>query len=173
MSCDTNWGNYDGYLLESDSKIQRSIVLDKADTLSISAGDTRMGISPYPGTFFTFHHNAGKIETCFFGQGAILIDSYINEVRNNKDFLLVMQTSMDKICECNPECLEEKYGIESYSAASFRACRKALNESGLHDFWIIIKQTNEIFGPYSFEKYVLMRDSLNVPHELQLSFERS
>mgnify|MGYP006116916941 CR=1 len=171
ISCETKWGKYHGYKLDYDSELQYYIVLDKTDTTAISEGDSRENITPYPGAFLKLHSNDRVIDTLFFGKGTIVISTYVKEVKYDDSFIIVDQTLLSKLCECNPHCLEEEYGIGGYSATSFNLCRNALENSDIHDYWIIDKRTDDIYGPYELVKYLIMRNKLNIPPKLKLKTE--
>ena len=172
FSCETKWGEYGEYKMDYDSKLQYYIVLDKSDTFAISKGDTRENISPYPGAFLKLHNTDSIIDTCFFAKGAIVITTFVNEVKYDDNFILVDQTLLGKICECNPNCLKEKYGIaEPLTATTFELCEDALKKSDIHDYWIINKITDDVYGPYSKEGYLLKREKLKVPEDLKLKTE--
>ena len=88
------------------------------------------------------------------------------------EFGLVNQKLLGKICECNPDCLKEKFGKESHTATSFEFCKDALKKSTIHDYWIIVKATNVIYGPLTTSQYAQKRKDLSVSDDLKLDFEK-
>lgn len=165
-SCETKWDNYGGYKLDYDNKFQHYIVLDKSDTLCTNP----LGYA-HEGCRIIFHNPQGDIDTFCIDKGGIVIDAYIDDVEYDERFILVDQKLLGKICECNPECLKEKYGKESHTATSFEVCKEALRNSDIHDCWIIRKKTNDVFGSYTPKEFLIKCNKLGVPEKLKFDFE--
>lgn len=166
-SCETKWDNYGGYKMDYDSKLQHYIILDKSDTVCTNP----LGYT-HEGCRIIFHNPQGDIDTFCIDKGGTVIETYVDEVKYDDKFILVNQKLLGKICECNPDCLKEKYGKESHTATSFEFCKDALKKSKVHDYWIIVKATNDIYGPLSANQYAQKRKALSVPGDLKLDFEK-
>lgn len=167
FSCDSNWGEYGGYKMDYDSKLEYYIVLDKADTTCVNS----LGYS-HKGSQITFYRDSCTTDTICLAKGAIVIETFVNEVVFDSSFVLVDQKPLDKICECNVDCLREKYNREAYTATSFDFCKEGLEKSSIHDYWIIKKKTDEIYGPLSRVDYLKKREVFGVPDELKLDVEQ-
>ena len=166
-SCETKWDNYGGYKMDYDSKLQHYIILDKSDTVCTNP----LGYT-HEGCRIIFHNPQGNIDTFCIDKGGTVIETYVDEVKYDDKFILVNQKLLGKICECNPDCLKEKYGKESHTATSFEFCKDALKKSKIHDYWIIVKATNDVYGPLSTSQYTQKRKALSVPVNLKLDFEK-
>lgn len=47
-----------------------------------------------------------------------------------------------------------------------------LEESPIHQYWIIVKTTADVYGPFSYEDYLKMKKELGVPETLKLKREK-
>jgi hypothetical protein len=160
ISCSTDWRNYGGYMMESSSKLDYFIVLDKADTI-IENG--------WKGVYINYHKD-DTLKTYFLGKGGKIIDSYVDDVCFNEKFIIVSQKPLDSICECNSKCGSNKY--ENWDKlATYKLCKKALKKSTFHNYWIINKNKNELFGPFTPDKYIEIKNNLKIPENLKLKFE--
>ena len=91
----------------------------------------------------------------------VIIEEYVHEITGNDTIVLVDQKPYDKILE---ECDGELWN------PSLR--KKALKESSLHEYWIIMAKDFHVYGPLSEQQYYKYREKLNVPDNLRLSFEK-
>ena len=60
------------------------------------------------GINLTYYEDSSKVKKYFRNEDWI-IDSYVNNAVSDNKFVLIDQTPIDSICECNEKCLEEKY----------------------------------------------------------------
>lgn len=163
FSCETNWGKYDGYALDYDSALDYYIILDKGEVISAADTDTER---KKKAVLVTFHNDPDKVDSLLLGRGAIIIESFVNNVIHNSDFVLVDQKPLDSVCECNEQCIQEKYKGRS-DLNTYNHCKGALENSTFHQYWIIKKNVNQIYGPLSKEKFLQKRKELGVPEELK------
>lgn len=152
--------------MEYDSKQEHYIVLDKSDTVCMNP----LGY-PYNGCRIIFQKSQGLADTFCIEKGMPVIQSNIVQAECNKTYILVDQKSLDKICECNPDCLKGKYGNAGLEDTSYKLCDDALNNSKIHDYWIIIKPKNMVYGPFSKDEYIQKKNELNIPESLKLDIE--
>ena len=50
---------------------------------------------------------------------------------------------------------------------------KMLKESPIHQFWIINHVSKDVYGPFSYEEYLLKKKELKVNPELKLKYENN
>lgn len=163
-SCETNWGNYNGYKMEYESAMDYYIVLDKIDTI----------LENYPyynkGTFVKYYNNDLTIDTFFIGNGSQVISSFVDADKSNFDsvFILVAQKPIKNICECNDSCF---ITMPSFDNKSYSRCKEALVKSTFYQYWIINKVKNAVYGPFNKKEYLQKRREIGVREELQLKGE--
>lgn len=167
-ACKTNakWENYGGYKIDYDSKFEHYIVLDKIDTTYDYLWDTGE-ITRYDGAFIKYHLNNSTIDTIFISNGGIVIQSFIDDVVFDDSFILVDQKPLGKICEVD---YPKDKNASTFNQDEFMMDR--LKESNMHDYWIILKKTNEIYGPLTKKDYLDIKKKLNVPSNLSLRTEQ-
>ena len=163
-SCQSNWGDFNGYNLEYDSSLDYYLILNKGEP--ILASDTKTEITK-KGVKVQFHKPNEIIDTLIIGKGYKIINSFIDKNKINADlnFILVAQKPLEEICECN-DCVYEKFPNKAIS--SYELCLKALRKFNKYKYWIVNKNTNDIYGPYDKKQYLAKRKELNVPKSLQL-----
>ena len=128
----------------------------------------------YEGCYFNFHHDS-ITETKFvinIEPFYTLIDVHISDHIINDTFLLADQKPIDSI-----------FGKrEPYFRGGYRRPRapnradeelKLLEESPIHQFWIINHVSKDVYGPFSYEEYLLKKKELKVNPELKLKYENN
>ena len=166
ISCETNWGKYGGYKMDYDSALQYYIVLDKIDTVLENYSYYNKG------AYIRFHQNSSNTNILFISIGGMVIAPFVvaNQTVYDSTFVLVTQKPLDSICECNEECLKSQYSNHS-KLSTYDICKKALKESSYYHYWIIDKKNNIIFGGYERDQFIMICDSLNVPHKLRFQMK--
>lgn len=165
-ACESNWGEYGGYKMDSDSAMDYYIVLDKIDTV----------LTDYPyynkGSFITYYGKDVAPRTGFCGNGGRVIGSFVDDemVAFDSTFILVGQKPLDSICECNHKCMDERFSNVS-ELPTYKICKNALEASSYYQYWIINKSQNAVYGPYLRVDFLQMREELGVPDELKYPFE--
>jgi len=167
FSCKSDWGNYGEYRLDYDSELEYYIVMNQTDEICTNP----LGYS-HKGAIVIFYGPEESVDTFCIDKGGIVIESFVADVAFDSLFILVDQKPLEKICECNIECLEEVYNREPHTSTSFDFCKKGLEKSKIHDYWIIVKQPNKIYGPLSKHAYVKKKEELMVPKHLSLKSEK-
>jgi hypothetical protein len=84
----------------------------------------------------------------------IIIESNVIDINVNKDFILAVQKLDTGNLEVRADIIIDT----------------ELEEKDLR-YFIIVKFTGSIYGPYSKEKYLLKRNELNIPKELKLGLK--
>jgi len=165
-SCETDRGNYDGYKIAYESKMEYYIVLDKTDTV----------LENYPfykkGTFIKYYRNDSVIDTVFISDKGMIVAPFIdiNKTLFDNTFILIVQKPLDSICECNDTCLINTYQ-NSRNLPKYKMCYEALENSSFYQYWIINKLSNTVYGPYRKDEFLNKRRELGVPKELKFDFE--
>lgn len=158
--------DFEGYSIESMSAMQYYIVLSNNGNTFCRDPNGNM----YTGRNLKFISMKGEIDTMCMGIGATIIDSYVNDVSNDDLFILVDQKPLDSICEFNDSCGRKKYK-DWDDLPHYPIALKALKQSIIHDYWIIEKKNDNIYGPLSKESYFKKKQDLKVPNSLKLKFE--
>jgi hypothetical protein len=165
FACEPDWGKYGGYALEYASALEYYIILDKGE--EITANDTNSE-SLKKGLFIKYHKQNNLVDTILIGRGAIVIQSFVNDVKFDNKFILVDQKPIDSICECKPECIKRLYGTKA-NLSSYKLCEESLRKSRFHQYWIIKKDVDEVYGPFQKERFLQVQRSLGVSDNLQVS----
>jgi hypothetical protein len=168
LSCENNLKSMEGYRIEYRNRLDHYIAFSKGPTFSAADDSVEIRVK---GVRIKYHYPDGKIDTVFSGRNWEIISSYVDfdECSSDKNFLLVAQKPLRNICECNDTCRSNKYGSD---VSSFQLCDKAIKDSKEYSYWIIIKQSDDVFGPYSKTQYLLMREKLNIPVKLKMKWEK-
>lgn len=162
-SCEINWNEeYGGYKMDYGTTFERYLVLDKADTVFITQFGVREGCK------ILYHDSQGCVDTVCIAKEWSIISSYVDEVKYDDNFILVARKPFELICDCNWDCIIEKYGSKRYGLERPNLCKDALKNCTMYDFWIIVKSTNNIYGSYNKQEYLQKRKELKVPEKLEL-----
>jgi hypothetical protein len=162
VACKSLVSDYGGYKLEENPEFGDNLILDHSDASSyhIWSDGTK---SLVKGANLKFHRNE-RTDTLFIGKGSIVIESYINNVKHDSLFIIVDQKPLDSIWGAiinkNSAPQREKRFVNSTDAI------KCLKNSKIHNYWIISKRTNDVFGPYTFTKFISMKQKLGVAERL-------
>ena len=161
---------YNVCLEGSGSEVGDIIRLYKSDTTVIFPNTNRK----YEGSYFNFHHDS-VIETKFIRNIEYfytLIDIHISDHIINDTFLLADQKPIDSILgKMEPD------GYGGYQRPRepniYSEKLKMLKESPIHQFWIINHVSKDVYGPFSYEEYLLKKKELKVNPELKLKYENN
>lgn len=161
---------YNVCLEGSGSEVGDIIRLYKSDTTVIFPNTNR----EYEGSYFSFHHDS-VIETKFIRNIEYfytLIDIHISDHIINDTFLLADQKPIDSILgKMEPD------GYGGYQRPRepniYSEKLKMLKESPIHQFWIINHVSKDVYGPFSYEEYLLKKKELKVNPELKLKYENN
>jgi len=104
-----------------------------------------------------------SLDTC--NHWDVVVRSYVAELEDNDDFILVKQKPKDKYKALVKTLDWDTIPYEPYDG--FRDHYK------FYEYWIIKKKANEIYGPLSQTLYNQYRKELNVPDDLLLLSEKS
>ena len=160
--CQPAWRQLGGFGLDYDRSGNHFIILDKHDIID-SLGRK--------GCIMKFYNLNSKIDSVYIGTEETVIDKLVNEVQFDDNFILVDQKPMDSICECVYECGMKKYK-DWNTRPTLKICQAAIKKSTFHQYWIIDKIKNSVFGPFTFNDYLIMKNRLRIDKKLKLEREK-
>lgn len=161
-ACSRGTNDYGGFAIELDTEFGKHLKLTLADTLGEHYWEDG-AVTKHEGMYLEYH-GITDIDTLFVWLDAIVIESHINKVKSDSNYITIDQKPLDLI-----------FGkIESKNLNPHRAnwpgnvddAKKMLNESPTHRYWIINKNTKEIYGGYKKEVFDTIFKELKIPQEL-------
>lgn len=153
-----------------------ALVLLKGDTVTM-ARMNEYRTCEAEGKFFHYHKPDGNVETKFLWSHYRMwvIPCFVAEYEENYEFLIADQKPLDSILGKRKSVYDENgFFVRSFRPNDQRNPMlndKMLNESPIHQFWIIALCTADVYGPLSYEDYVKKRIELGVPPDLKLKCE--
>lgn len=165
-SC-VNFDNYDGYEKVQDTELGSSLTLSKFDTVVFTTDGE--GIRSKQKGVFIKYHKRNQTDTIFIWYGTDVIVSHVNEIKGDKMFLLIDQKPLDSIF--GKYVRYGDYNIRPNKPERYDEVVEKLKNSNIHQYWIIDKGSNDVYGGYSELEYLRMRKSLKVSEKLKLDFE--
>ena len=156
----------EGYELSENPEYGENIVVNRADTTFFHTwGDGRKTLQK--GVLVKFHSLQNKIDTSFIWAGAIVIPSFIAEVKFDSLFVIVRQKPLDEIWG---KYFTDSNGVyrRSNESDKLTLAVKKLKESKINYYWIIRKKTDDIYGPLDWDEYIQKREEIGIPTGLQL-----
>ena len=168
-SCETDWGNFGGYCLDYNEhdRTSRYLILDKGNIRT--AVDTEKEMLK-KGILVKYYSNSSKVDTFLLCKEDIIIDSYIEDFNFDNTFILVDQKPIDSIFGVTKEYFDKNH--VPYLMRIKEPTKKALNESNFHQYWIINKLKDNIYGPFNKKEYYLKKRELGITDNLRLKFEK-
>ncbi len=157
---------FDGYRIWEPNYLDRSLRMDRGDYFhpdETYEDERRKGIK------VTYIRNNDS-SVNFIGKDMSLIDEYIDDAVDNKEFILVDQKPLDSIFGK----IEEQYINDKIDHVGRKIfpMKELINESNIHQYWIIRKKLDYVYGPFRKEEYILKKKELGVPDNLKLKFEK-
>lgn len=120
----------------------------------------------YPNGMFIIYHRHNNIDTVFIWKEAPIINAHIWNTKADDIYITVDQKPYDLIFgEIS------KKGSRLYRPSNTGKAERMLKESKIHRYWIINKNTNNVYGGYEKDEFLMMCDSLNVPHKLRFQMK--
>lgn len=127
---------------------------------------------PEKGMFIHYHITKDSIYDFFNVEGTCIIKSHIHNYVKNDTFMLIDQKPIDTIfgtfIEIYYNDTDYLYKRKYDTVDNERDRLQLLNDSHTHYFWIIGIKTADVYGPFTFEDYLVKRKELGVPNNLQL-----
>lgn len=164
-----------GYSLEYDEEYENWIVkiefFKAADTSCVDENGNK-----YSAHIMKFLRSSGNSDTfCIEVGGAqikTIIDSYVSDVSYDSTFILVDQKPLDSIFGPIQEFRPTPDSNSWYSGRPRDPNMADLRKSKIHQYWIIDKTKDYIYGPLKDEEYFLKKRELGVPEDLRLKYEK-
>ena len=175
--------HYDGYQYgvgPSDEEVGcKDVHLCKGDTIAWTR--TSPCSSEQLGTFFHYHQG-DSIKTIFLWADTwyypTIIEGHIVDYSYNDDYLLADQKPLDSIWGKYINIYRSD-GSFGYSRREYDTInhydkrRKQLEDTPTtHQYWIMVVKTADVYGPFSYEDYLIMKQQLGVPPTLKLKWEK-
>jgi hypothetical protein len=162
-SCILESSDLGGYHKREDTELGQNIILSHSDT-SLYHIFKDSSKSLQKGSFVKYHQKH-QIDTLFIEKGSIVIESHINKVNYNKQFIIIDQKPLDSIFG---EITNKEFSPHRKNKPDdYREALNKLNKSKIHKYWIINKRTDDIYGPYSKKVYLQKRKELNISEKLK------
>lgn len=143
-----------GILLIFSSCMNSSVDLGDGYVVDYNTGDLdRVVMIKHPsgGILINSYDSSHKVKSRYCRNEDWIINSYVNKSSSNKNFTLIERIPIEKICECNFECLEKKYPEENRK--SYELCSEALRKSSLREYYVIDKRNNFLYGPMTLNEF--------------------
>lgn len=138
--------------------------------------------NPREGRFFYYHENDSIIKRficCDKTYAGEIIDGHIDDYIYDSTFLLMDQKPVDSILGKHIRIYYDKNDSSNYYyRREYDTCQRytetimMLHLSNIHQYWIIDKTTQDVYGPLSFEDYLKKKAELGVPSTLMLKREK-
>lgn len=166
-SCKLGMKDYGGYTLSENPEYGEDLTLSYADTSAYHqwADGSR---SLQKGVFLKYI-SSNKIDTIFCWVGSSVITTYIVDINYDSNFIIMDQKPLDSIWG-----LVVNIDYRPDREKQFENAREAieyLENSKIHNFWIINKKLKEVYGPMQKREYAERRKELKIPKELVLKEE--
>jgi len=166
-SCSKSVSDFGGYSKSENPEYGYNIILNHSDTFSYHRWED--GTKSFQSGAFLKFHSKQSVDTVFIWEGAIVIESFIEELIFNQEFIIVDQKPLDTIWGPIINKLSSPRRKNIYPNA--REAIKQLQDSNIHQYWIINKLTNDIYCLNSRLEYFKKKKELGVPLSLKLTFE--
>lgn len=166
----------------SDSGHYNDVHLNAGDTISWARTGDPCYYVESEGKYFNYH-NEDTVRTVFIVCDSFygtIIDGHVVDYSRNANYLLVDQKPIDSILGKEiiiydndgnyKRTIREFDTIHNYQ---WDAYEKWLEESPtIHQYWILVINTADVYGPFTYEDYLDMKQQLGVPPTLILKCEK-
>lgn len=135
---------------------------------------------PREGRLFHYHKNDTVINRficCNKTYYGTVIEGHIFDYSKDSIFLLVDQKPVDSIFGRYISIYDDN-GNFMYSRREYDTIQnwydkqRILNLSNAHQYWIVHKQTLDVYGPFSYDDYLDTKKQISVPPSLMLKMEK-
>lgn len=168
-----NRPKYNVYCYQNEQGFNE-IMLIKGDTIG-------WNFNQYMEGKYYHYHKGDTIVTHFVFSGdswihGTVISGHISDYIQDDSFLLADKKPLDSILGKYIRIVTKNnnvYSRREYDTINkYGANVKMLEESPIHQYWIIVKTTADVYGPFSYEDYLKMKKELGVPETLKLKREK-
>ncbi len=122
------------------------------------------------GKWIKFVDRNNSIDSCIVGKGGAVIDSYVDDAIFDNKFILVDQKDLDSIF--GPYKIHIDQNNDTSSIRKIPESMEGIEISNFHQYWIINKNIDYVYGPFRKEEYLQKKKELGVPVNLKLKFEK-
>lgn len=155
-----------------------AVLLYRGDTIMCSPSNTNQ--EEFTGKCFHYHEG-DSVRTEFLlsrsWRYATIIKGHIVDYSRNDDYLLIDQKPIDSILG---EYITHYYDDGSFwyemreydTIGNYKKKMKMIEDSPIHQYWILNIKTADVWGPFSYEKYLDMKKQLGIPPTLMLKAEK-
>ena len=134
------------------------------------------------GRFFHYHPNDDTVYTKFVMESGpdygTIITGHIDESVKDSVFLLADRKPLDSIfgplqtLPCPFDSNSTFLGRPKEPLTNYDDYWKMIKDSQYHDYWILNMKTSDVYGPLTFDEYMVKKKELGVPKDLKLKYER-
>ena len=164
-----SFGRPDIMIVKDNTAVGCCAMLIHGDTVCVPIGQS---LKRHKGKFFYFHRN-NQIDTIFCIEEFPLLCPHIHDYTKGKNFILFDQIPMDSVFGRFVSWHENLgYVGRKNLPTSKKDSEAMIRTSNIHVYWILNKQTSDVYGPMSFEQYLAKKKDLGVPENLLLKYEK-
>lgn len=167
-SCEMLDKDYGGYVLSENPEYGNELALSFYDTSAYHQWENGSR-SLHKGVFLKYVYD-NKIDTLFVWEGSTVIEAHINDIKYDNNYIIVDQKPLDSIW--GPIINADYAPIRKKQFENARDAINFLENSNIHNLWIINKDLKKVYGPFTKQEYLQKRKELRIPAELQLDFEK-
>lgn len=130
------------------------------------------------GKFFHYHDGDSVRTELLWNTNewyAPIIEGHIVDYAKNDCYLLADQKPLDSILGGYVHDGNGRYhGLREYDTTmNYNQLKKQLEDTPTtHQYWIMVVKTADVYGPFSYEDYIDMKNKLGVPPTLKLKREK-
>ena len=134
------------------------------------------------GRFFHYHPNDDTVYTRFVMESGpdygTIISGHIAESVKDSVFLLADRKPLDSIfgplqtLPCPFDSNSTFLGRPKEPLTNYDDYWKMIKDSQYHDYWILNMKTSDVYGPLTFDEYMVKKKEFGVPMDLKLKCER-
>ncbi|MDI9311307.1 MAG: hypothetical protein QM535_13940 [Limnohabitans sp.] len=128
ISCNVKNNNLGGFEVDYDHNNFKCLVINKTDRITY--------INSIPCNTIEVTYAKGDIvKKEIIGYGGNIIEAIIDDCKSNDNFIIIKQLPIYDICD--------------FDKITINQCEEKLNNYKKYCYWIIQKNINTIYGPYS------------------------
>lgn len=182
IGCNRFPNNFSIGVGRSDFENCNDVHLCNGDTISWAQTGDSCCYFESEGKFFNYHQKDTVRKKFVISDSGIygtIIRGHVVDYSRNGKYLLVDQKPIDSILG-KEITIYSKDGRYSYSRREYDTVnqydaywRMLDNSPVIHQYWIIVIKTADVYGPYSYKDYLNMRQQLGVPPTLILKCDKN
>ncbi len=162
-ACNMKTNDYGGFAIGEDTEFGRHLKLTLADTIGEHYWEDGT-VTQHKGMFLKYHDITDVDTTLFIWLDGIVIESHINNVKYDSNYITIDQKPLDLIFG------KINWTAEAPHRPNWPGNKKEgdrmFKDSPIHRYWIINKKTKEVYGGYKKEVFDTIFKELKIPQEL-------